>query len=586
MSSPTSQNQTTAPPSTDSPSPSPSNTALVSASAQPTSSVPAAQAISSASPDLSTTSSPGPTEADSSLPASSSNAVESLSPTPSTPGGQTSASTQPSLEPTLGPGNQLRDGDQILSRRRAGDLILTFDEYSDYLISAYNDVYTTTDHDDHDNSDLNSPDHEPASDYDQDDHNSSRHYHYPDNEQQPSTHLTNGGTVTQTDTVTDPTSNTVGPTRVDTSSLATNLVTTTFQSTVFVTTTNSAGQTITSAPPFITETLTSTNSDGSPSYVTIVVGNPTPITTNDNATQTSEFFRNKGAVAGVFLIVGLAAASIVLFIFFYIRRRRRTQRLEHDAAVASTLAAAGFNRRPLDGDDDEESESKVMSQRPTPMASGTLPSLPNTSFGAGGQRPPSGSAMDDAAVPAAAGPPTPGTEFDPYAAYGTIHPPPPAFPGQARRDGYAPARTSSPPPPGAWQRQHTHSTSTSASSMMGWGHAAKGSVGSHEPLLSGYYAGAATEPSTPALGPTLSLSGGSGGDAGPPAIPPRDPRRVSGEAARPRGGAGEPGSSATSSSVYSAEDSEVPEQRRRLEVRNLPEGVTLGDISREPSRRG
>ncbi|KAI9063116.1 hypothetical protein FKP32DRAFT_1551854, partial [Trametes sanguinea] len=264
---------------------------------------------------------------------------------------------------------------------------------------------------------------------------------------------------------------------------------------------------VTSAPPFVTETLTSTNSDGSPSYVTIVVGNPTPIANNDNATQTSEFFRNKGAVAGVFLIVGLAAASIVLFIFFYIRRRRRTQRLEHDAAVASTLAAAGFNRRPLDGDDDE-SESKVgMTQRQTPMASGTLASLPSASIGSGGmngQRPPSGG-MDPEAAGMSTQPPTPGsgpegrTDFDPYAAYGTIHPPPAAFPGSGRRDGYAPARTSSPPPPpGAWQRQHTHSTSTSTSSM-GWGHAAKGSVGSHEPLLSGYYAGgASTEPSTPA----------------------------------------------------------------------------------------
>ncbi|KAI0639457.1 hypothetical protein C8Q77DRAFT_65013 [Trametes polyzona] len=360
----------------------------------------------------------------------------------------------------------------------------------------------------------------------------------------------------------------------------TNLVTTTFQSTVFVTTTNNAGQTVTSAPPFVTETFTSTNSDGSPSFVTIVVENPTPITSNNNATQTSQFFRNKGAVAGVFLIVGLAAASIVLFIFFYIRRRRRTQRLEHDTAVASTLAAAGFNRRPLDGDDEER---KVMTQ---PMASGTLASLPNPSMGSGGlngQRPPS-SGMDDVTNGSGTGPSTPGAggDFDPYAAYGTIHPPPAAFPTQARRDGYAPARTSSPPPP-AWQRQHTHSTSTSASSM-GWGHAAKGSVGSHEPLLSGYYAGGATEPSTPALGPTLNLADIPPGAA--PPVPPRDPRRPSGEAARPRGGAADRGSSATSSSVYSVDDYELADERPKLEVRNLPDGVTLSDISREPSRRG
>ena len=282
----------------------------------------------------------------------------------------------------------------------------------------------------------------------------------------------------------------------------------------------------------------------------------------------------------MFLIVGLAAASIVLFIFFYIRRRRRTQRLEHDAAVASTLAAAGFGRRPLDGDDDDD-ESKVMAQRTTPMASGTIASLPTASLGStGGHRPPSGG-MEDAAAVAAAGvagpstaPSTPGaaTDFDPYAAYGTIHPPPAAFPGTARRDGYAPARTSS-PPPAAWQRQHTHSTSTSTSSM-GFGHAHKGSVGSHEPLLSGYYAGgAATEPSTPALGPALNLGGGGGGVEGgassglAPPVPPRDPRRASGEVARPRGGYAEPESSATTSSMYSMDEPEVPEGRPKLEVR-------------------
>lgn len=266
------------------------------------------------------------------------------------------------------------------------------------------------------------------------------------------------------------------------------------------------------------------------------------------------FFRNKGAVAGVFLIVGLAAASIVLFFFFYVRRRRRTQRLEHDTAVASTLAAAGFNRRPLDGDEEERK------MQMTPTASGTLATLPNPSYGSGGlngQRPPS-SGMDDATN---TGPSTPGAngEYDPFAASGTIHPPPAAFPG-SRRDGYAPARTSSPPPP-AWQqplRQHTHSTSTSTSSM-GWGHGAKGSVGSLEPLLSGYYPGGTTEPSTPGV------TDGFAGNSAPP-VPPRDPRRASAEAARPKGGALERASTANSSSVYSMDDLDAPAERPKLEV--------------------
>ncbi|PIL31908.1 hypothetical protein GSI_06612 [Ganoderma sinense ZZ0214-1] len=335
------------------------------------------------------------------------------------------------------------------------------------------------------------------------------------------------------------------------------VVTTTLQSTIFVTTTNDAGQTVTSAPPFVTQTLTKTNSDGSPNVITIVAGNPTPISNNTNATQTSQFFRNKGAVAGVFLIVGLAAASIVLFIFFYIRRRRRNQRLEHDAAVASTLAAAGFNRRPLD-DDEEKAASPRRSSAPP---SATMSTFPNSSFSSGalnlavatGARPPTA----DSSV-AGLSTPGPGADFDPYAALGT--PPPAVFPSQARKDGYLPARTAS-PPPGSYDRtrRQTQSTSTSAS----WGHAAKGSVASTEPLLAGYYSPTATEPSTPAMGTALSLAGEGG---------KRD-------------------SSLSASSVYSADESEVPEMRPRLEVRNntpsmRAPSMRVGPISRESSRRG
>ncbi|KAG6868599.1 hypothetical protein C0993_000625 [Termitomyces sp. T159_Od127] len=68
----------------------------------------------------------------------------------------------------------------------------------------------------------------------------------------------------------------------------------------------------------------------------------------------NSFFQNTGAVAGVFVVVGLAAASIFLWILFALRRRRRTRRLEHDTAVSATLAAAGFHRTPLDDDDENE----------------------------------------------------------------------------------------------------------------------------------------------------------------------------------------------------------------------------------------
>lgn len=258
------------------------------------------------------------------------------------------------------------------------------------------------------------------------------------------------------------------------------------------------------------------------------------------------FFRNKGAVAGVFIIVGLTAASIVLFLFFYIRRRRRNQRLEHDAAVASTLAAAGYNRRPLDGDDDEE---KALGQPSTPAPSATISTMHNSNaslaalnlYAATGLRPPAGEGNADASGSGA------GADFDPYAVPSAggdpVSPPPPA----QRKDGYVAARTSSPPPPGAYTRRPAHSSTTSTSSM-GWGHAAKGSISSTEPLLSGYFGGAATEPSTPALGPTLNLAGGSGADA-----------------ERPKGITRQ---SASTMSIYSVDEPEELDTRGKLEVRS------------------
>lgn len=235
------------------------------------------------------------------------------------------------------------------------------------------------------------------------------------------------------------------------------------------------------------------------------------------------FFRNKGAVAGVFLIVGLAAASIFLFLFFFIRRRRRTRRLEHDTAVASTLAAAGFNRAPVDGDDDDQSPGmrQVGGDR-SPFGAGTVNSLPSTSnhttTGSGGGRPPSGY-MDD---PSAASTPLRG-EFDPYAAYGTVHPPAPtAIVGGGRKDGYMPARTSSPPPGGGPTHSRQASFSSSSGHMMG-GHITRESAGSFEPLLSAYRQGSGSGGASPPRTPGANVSSDSGP---PPYVPPRNPART------------------------------------------------------------
>ncbi|CAA7265825.1 unnamed protein product [Cyclocybe aegerita] len=127
---------------------------------------------------------------------------------------------------------------------------------------------------------------------------------------------------------------------------------TTFSSLVFVPTTDSRGSLTSTAPAVITTTSTSTQANGSLITITEIIANPTLSPDNGNS-KGSAFFRNTGAVAGVFVLVGLAAASIILWILFAVRRRRRTRRIEHDTAVSATLAAAGFHRTPLDDDDDD-----------------------------------------------------------------------------------------------------------------------------------------------------------------------------------------------------------------------------------------
>ncbi|KAI0257115.1 hypothetical protein BJV78DRAFT_1085040, partial [Lactifluus subvellereus] len=104
------------------------------------------------------------------------------------------------------------------------------------------------------------------------------------------------------------------------------------------------------APLEITSTFTSTLGNGGVVTFTEVVANPT-LSADNRVGSGTQFFRNKGAVAAVFLIVGLAAATICLWIFFFIRRRRRRRRIEHESAVSASLAAAGYNRELIDDED-------------------------------------------------------------------------------------------------------------------------------------------------------------------------------------------------------------------------------------------
>jgi LPXTG-motif cell wall-anchored protein len=190
------------------------------------------------------------------------------------------------------------------------------------------------------------------------------------------------------------------------------------------------------------------------------------------------FFHNTGAVTGVFLIVGLAAATICLWIFFFIRRRRRRRRIDHESEVSAELAAAGYNRAPID--DEDIGPSYGMRQRFGSLSSQPTISTPIT---------------DDERAATATGPPV--NLYDPYAEYGR----------PVSGSGYMPARSESPSQHG---RDHMGDGSyASSASRRTSGHIPQHSLASSDQLLSGIPAQAIPEP--------FPLS--------TPLVPPRNPKR-------------------------------------------------------------
>jgi len=257
----------------------------------------------------------------------------------------------------------------------------------------------------------------------------------------------------------------------------------TLESTHFVTTTNSLGETTTSAPVVVTQIITSTASNGALVTQTSVVANPT-LSPNDGPSG-STFFKNTGAVAGVFVLVGLSVVAICLGIFFVIRRRRRTQKLERDSAVSASLAAAGFKRTDLEDDVDFGRHSRV-----------TSADLEM------GQRSTSGFGRSDN-----------GELFDPFAGYAAASY---GARGGAREGGYIPAAPMSPTLPFLGMNAYLDSGRLSDNEnggrdrrISGTGHT---STASYEPLLA-----YATAPS-----PSLE----NGDDNRPPTPPPRNPLRM------------------------------------------------------------
>ncbi|THH34001.1 hypothetical protein EUX98_g131 [Antrodiella citrinella] len=106
---------------------------------------------------------------------------------------------------------------------------------------------------------------------------------------------------------------------------------TTLSSPVFVSTTDSAGHVSLSVPPVFTSLGVSTEPNGQLVSVTHVIANPTGIWgVGDNTVETKEgFFGNTGAVAGVFLVVGILVAAIASTIAWILCRKRRRRVLRN-----------------------------------------------------------------------------------------------------------------------------------------------------------------------------------------------------------------------------------------------------------------
>ena len=108
-------------------------------------------------------------------------------------------------------------------------------------------------------------------------------------------------------------------------------------------------------------------------------------------------------MAGVFVIVGLAAVAIAVSVLFWFRQKRNTRVLDHDTTVAAALAEHGYARQSLIDGDDHHTVSDPRAATTTPSGSGSSanmralghadswwPGGANTTFGGLGTAPVSG----------------------------------------------------------------------------------------------------------------------------------------------------------------------------------------------------
>lgn len=281
---------------------------------------------------------------------------------------------------------------------------------------------------------------------------------------------------------------------------------------------------------------------GQPITVTQIINNPTLIP-NDGRGGASAFFQDKGAVTGVFVVVGIAATAILVSVFYYFHRKRKKRKLEYDTAVAATLEEHGFGRQSLIGPDDVRPTSGPRSLT-TPTGSGSSSdtrrtSSPSMSLAGINPGPVSAAGFGRQAY----NPPYHADSFgqisyNPYA------------------DNQVPYRHTNPGPSDSSRMHNFTLPSVTGAGLPFFGHGPKYSMGSSEPLLGTF---SDSEPEPPV-----------------PPVPPRNPQRPVGGATDPTrgdgGGRDNRGVLNEGSSVYTDDDVAYGGLRRgSLRVRNIPD---------------
>ncbi|KAJ7125607.1 hypothetical protein C8R43DRAFT_711491 [Mycena crocata] len=133
----------------------------------------------------------------------------------------------------------------------------------------------------------------------------------------------------------------------------------------FIPVVDSKGKTSFTAPPLVTILSTSTEANGSTTVLTHVVANPTGFSQAISGGRAS-FFRNAGAVAGVFLVVGALLTGIAAFGIFILCRRRRRRREAHRRWLISI-------NRPRPAADEREDPFQDPRTPPSPQMRGIDP---------------------------------------------------------------------------------------------------------------------------------------------------------------------------------------------------------------------